>query len=154
MSGDNLVCNIAKGRLATYADTPGDEALGLLILQSSGLGDDDDLRDAQTVEDLLEEATECSADGYSRATLDNVSVTVDYTNDRVDITCDDVSLGPVGTGGSPQPQAKAVIFWDPDSTDSTPDGDLIPLAAYSYDVVFDGSNVSINMPSGGPLYAE
>jgi hypothetical protein len=153
VSGIDFTFNQAKGRQRTFGELAGgaNDALILVILQSSGLGTDATLKDDDTLAAVLTHATECTASGYSRKTLANVTVTVDDTNDRLNVDCDDVSLGAVGTGGAPQTQAKVVIGYDPDTTGGT-DSSIIPIAAFSWDTVLDGSTVSITMPTDGPFY--
>lgn len=153
MSGTDFTFNQAKGRQRTLGELSGgaNDALILVVLQSSGLGSDATLKDDDTLAAVLTHATECTATSYSRKTLANVTVTVDDTNDRVNIDCDDVSFGAVGSSGSPQTQAKVVICYDPDTTTGT-DSSVIPISAHSWDVVMDGSSVSITMPTDGPFY--
>lgn len=154
MSGTDFVMNVAKGRLATYADLgAANDALRLVILQSTGLPSDAAMKDADTLAAILAlPATECTATGYTRQTLASVTVTIDDTNDRVNIDCADVSLGAVGTAGSPQTQAKVLICYDNDIAAGT-DANIVPLSAHSYDTVFDGSSVTITMPTDGPIFA-
>jgi hypothetical protein len=152
MSGIDFTANVAKGRQRTFGELAGtNDALILVVLQASGLGTDATLKDDDTLAQVLTHATECTATGYSRKTLTNVTVAVDDTNDRVNIDCDDVTFGAVGSSGSPQTQAKVVICYDSDTTGGT-DANIIPVAFFSWDVVMDGSTLSITMPTDGPFY--
>ena len=152
MSGGDITFNIAKGRQAHYGSLPAtNDALILVVLKAAGLVSDAVLRDYDTLADVLTGASdECTATGYVRSTLANVLVTVDDTADTVNIDCDDAVLGVVGTGGSPETQAKVLICYDPDTTTGT-DSTVVPISAHSYDKVFDGSSVTITMPTGGPF---
>jgi hypothetical protein len=94
-----------------------------VLLKSSGLESVATLKDYDTLSAILAAANdEADFTSYVRKTLSSVTVTVDDTNDRVDVDCAD----PVWTVGSSQALGMLVICYDPDTTGGT-DADLIPL---------------------------
>jgi hypothetical protein len=85
----NIVFNVALGRLAQYGDLPAAaDSLIAGALCGSGLPSDATMRDYATLAAVKGGATEQTTLG--RKTLTTVTVTVDNTNDRVAIDCDDV----------------------------------------------------------------
>lgn len=142
MSGSDLTFNVAKGKVAYYAGLPAaNDALIAVLLKSSGLETDSTLKDYDDLSALLagtsDEATDAS---YSRKTLASVTVTVDDTNDRVDLDCADITWTALAGAAI----AKLVIVYDPDTTTGT-DSTVIPLTAHSLDVTPDGSDVTVTV---------
>ena len=152
MAGADFVFNIAKGKIAYYAGLPAaNDALILVLFKASGLASDATLRDLDTLSAIKAVATEADFTNYPRKTLASVTVTVDDTNDRVNIDCTDPVYTSAG-GATNNTMGKAVICYDPDTTTGT-DADLVPLGAFSYDGTTDGSTITIVMPADGPLFA-
>lgn len=130
----NVIFNIAKGRLAQYADLPqANDALILVPFAASGLGSDATLVDCATLTAVKAAATEQTTLG--RKTLSGVTVTVDNANDRVNIDAGDVTW--TGTGGAAI--GAVVICYDPDTTGGT-DSDLIPLSKHDCAMTPDGTD--------------
>jgi hypothetical protein len=117
-----LVPNIAKGKVAYYAGLPAaNDALIAVIF--TGTETDDNCRDADTLTALIAtNLNEATFTGYSRQTLGSVTVTVDDTNDRVDVDAANPSWSPT----TAQAVTRIAICYDPDTTGGT-DADLIPL---------------------------
>lgn len=130
------VMNIAKGQIAYYASLPAtNDALILVLLKSAGLEADDTLNNYDNLSLLLAAANdECDFTGYARRTLTGVTVTVDDTNNRVDMDAADPAAY-TNTGAS-QAAGKALICYDPDTTTGT-DTTLVPLFYYDCVVTFD-----------------
>jgi len=136
----DFVFNIAKGKIAQYAGLTGgaNDQLILVVCLSANLETDSTLKDYDTLSALLAGTTdECTFTGYARRTLGSVTVTVDDTNDRVDIDAADPASY-TNTGGSSQAAGKAIICYDPDTTTGT-DADLVPLFGLDCVVTFDVS---------------
>lgn len=133
----DFVFNIAKGKIAYYCGLPAtNDALILVLCKASGLEADATLKDYDNLSLLLAGTTdECDFTGYARRTLGSVTVTVDDTNDRVDMDAADPASY-TNTGGATQAAGKAIICYDDDTTSGT-DTNLIPLFAYDYAVTFD-----------------
>jgi hypothetical protein len=145
----NFTFNIAKGRIAHYASLPAaNDALILVLLQSTGLQVDATLKDYDNLSVLLAAANdEMTFTGWTRRTLSSVGITTDDTNERVDLT----AANPTGwtNTGTVQESGKAIICYDPDTTGGT-DADLIPLTAYDCVLTFNtGAAVSVTFDPAG-----
>jgi hypothetical protein len=144
------VFNIAKGKIAYYAGLPAtNDALILVLLKSAGLEADDTLNNYDDLAALLAAANdEMTFTGYARRTLGSVTVTVDDTNNRVDIDAADPASF-TNTGGAAEACGKAVIVYDPDTTTGT-DSTLVPLFYYDCAVSFDvGVATTISFNAAG-----
>jgi len=87
----DLVFNIAKGKVAYYAGLPAAaDALIAIPLETSGLETDAVLRDKDTFADVVAGTTN-EQTTMGRKTLASVTVTVDDTNDRVDVDAADIT---------------------------------------------------------------
>ena len=143
----DLVFNIAKGKHAYYATLPATaDALIAVVLESAGLQDDSLLKDHDTLAAILAANTEQTAMG--RKTLANVTVTVDDTNDRVDIDADDLTW----TAAIGNPIGALVICYDP-SVGTGTDAELIPLSKHDFTLTPNGSDIIAQVPAGGFLRA-
>ena len=117
-----LIPNIAKGKLAYYAGLPAANDALIWVL-FSGTETDDNIRDADHLTALIATSLdEATFTGYVRVTATSVTVTVDDTNNRVDIDAADPSWSPT----SAQALTRIALCYDPDTTTGT-DADLIPL---------------------------
>ncbi|WP_416976700.1 hypothetical protein [Streptomyces sp. T028] len=136
----NIVFNVALGRLAYYASLPAaNDALIMVPLESSGLVADSTMRDYDTLSDLLAGASN-EQTTVGRKTLASVSVTINDTNDRVDIDAADVTwTSPTGNA-----IGALVICYDPDTTTGT-DADLIPLTKHDLTWTPDGNNFALTI---------
>lgn len=145
----NVIANVAKGRIAYYASLPAtNDALIVVLLKSSGLEADTALVDHDTLSAVLAAANdEADATNYARKTLASVTVTVDDTNDRVDIDADDWSYTSLG-GASNNTIGKAAICYDPDTTGGD-DTTIVPLGFFDFTLTTDGNTVNVTVPSGG-----
>lgn len=119
-----IIPNIAAGRFARFAELPSaNDVIKWGILVTAGLVSDATLRDYATVTALLAGASdEATFTGYARQSATSVTVTVDNTNDRVDVDCAD----PVFSPTTAQAIAKIFNYYDPDTTAES-DGSNIPM---------------------------
>lgn len=117
-----LVPNIAKGRFVQYATLPAtNDALLWIIL--TGTETDDNIRDADTLTAVIALAVnEATFTGSSRVTATGVTVTVDDTNNRVDVDAVDPSWSPT----TAEAITRILLAYDPDTTGGT-DADIIPV---------------------------
>jgi len=144
----DFVFNIAKGKIAYYASQAGtgNAALIMLALATSGLESDATLRDKDTVTDLVSGTTnEVTNTNYARKTVTAATVTVDDTNDRVDIDIADQTWAAVAAGDG---WSKIVIAYDADTTAGT-DANLIPLTCHDYVMTPDGSDLVATIANFG-----
>lgn len=134
----NIVFNVALGRLAQYADLPAAaDSLILVPLAAAGLPSDATMRDYATLTALKAGATEQTTLG--RKTLSNVTVTVDNTNDRVAIDCDDVTW--TATAGAAI--GAVVICYKPDTASA--DSAIIPMTKHDVAMTPDGTNFTLTI---------
>lgn len=143
------VFNVAKGKVAYYAGLPAtSDAIKWLLLKSSGLVADATLADYDTVSALLAGASdEADFTNYARKTGASVTVTVDDTNDRVDIDCADLTWTSAG-GASDNTVAKLVSFYVPD-TGAESDTTNIPLTYHDFAYTTSGVTVNAVIASAG-----
>ncbi|WP_053682778.1 hypothetical protein [Streptomyces sp. WM4235] len=136
----NIVFNVALGRVAHYASLPAtNDALIMVALESTGLVGDSTMRDYDNLSDLLAGASN-EQTTVGRKTLASVTVTVNDTNDRVDIDAADVTwTAPTGNA-----IGAVVICYDPDTTGGT-DADLIPLTKHDVTWTPDGNDFTLTI---------
>ncbi len=136
----NIVFNIALGRVAYYASLPAsNDALIIVPIETSGIVSDATMRDYDDLSTLLAGASN-EQTTMGRKTITSVTVTVNDTNDRVDIDFAD----PVWTGATGNAISAVVICYDPDTTGGT-DSDLIPLTKHDFAVTPDGSDITMTV---------
>ena len=140
-----ITFNVSLGKVAYYASLPGaSDSLIAVLLQSANLVSDGTLRDYDDLAAVLA-GTSDEADfaGYSRQNLANVNVTIDDTNNRVDITCDDPSWSPTAS----QALGKIIFCYKPSST--AVDADIIPLFADDFAVTVSTGTVTYQVAADG-----
>ncbi len=150
----NFVFNIAKGQVAAYynrVDTndPAASALIVVVLATTGLETDAVLLDKATLADVLAGTTdEATNTGYARKVLTDVelaALTIDNTNDRVDLDIPDQTWTAVAAGSG---WSKILICYDADTAAGT-DANIIPLTAHDFVVTPDGSNITAQIAATG-----
>lgn len=136
----NLVFNIALGKIKYYAELPAaNDALIMVPLESTGLVADATMRDYDTLSDILAGASNEQATA-GRKTLASVTVTVNDTNDRVDIDAADVTwTTPTGNA-----IGAVVICYDPDTT-AGDDTTLVPLTKHDVTWTPDGNAFTLTI---------
>lgn len=146
-----LIPNIAKGKVARYAELPlANDALIWVLLKSAGLVSDAVLRDLDTLSDILAGASdEATFTGYARVIHSSgITVTVDDTNDRMDV---DDTVDPTWSPTSAEALGKILCCYDADTTAGT-DADLIPLFADDYVLTTPTSGTTSYTVATGGFY--
>lgn len=137
----NVMFNIARGMEKHYASQVGvgNAAFVMLLLKSSGLEGDTTIVDHDTVAALLAATNdECDFTNYARKTITSAPITVDDTNNWVDIDIADQTW--VAAGGAANNTIGAVILaFDNDTTAGT-DANLVPVAKWDCGTTTDGTN--------------
>jgi hypothetical protein len=134
----NIVFNVALGRLAQYGDLPAAaDSLIMVPFAAAGLPTDATMRDYATLTAVKAGATEQTTLG--RKTLTTVTVTVDNTNDRVAIDCDDV----VWTATAGAAIGAVVICYKPDTASA--DSAIIPLTKHDVAMTPDGTDYTLKV---------
>ena len=136
----DIVFNIALGKIKTYAELgAAADALIMVPLEATGLVADSVMRDYDDLAALLAGASN-EQTTVGRKTLANVMVTVDDTNDRVAIDCDNVSwTAPTGNA-----VGAVVICYDADTGAGT-DSAIIPLTKHGITWTPDGNDFSLTV---------
>lgn len=145
------VFNIAKGRIANYASLPAAaDALIVLLLKSTGLVADSVLVDYADLATLLAGASdESTSTNYVRKTVTaSITVTVDTTNDRVDIDMPDLTWTALGSSGSPEGIGKLIVAYDNDTGAGT-DSAIIPLTYHDCAFTADGTDFTAVIATAG-----
>lgn len=135
----DLVFNIAKGAFVEkFRDAAANGGILLLIAADT----DDAMRDADTVAALLATGADEATDGsYARKTGLTGSITVDDTNNRVDVDLPDQTF----TGLDGAAILDLVVFYEEAAADST----RIPLTLHDFAVTPDGSDVTAVFNASG-----
>jgi hypothetical protein len=150
----DFVFNVAKGKVAEYAarvnaNDPTNSALVIVVLATSGLESDATLLDKDTLSDVVSGTTnEVTNTNYARKILDNtagITITVDDTNDRVDVDIPDQTWTNVAAGDG---WSKLLVCFDGDTTGGT-DVNIIPLTSHDFAVTPDGSNITAQIAAAG-----
>jgi hypothetical protein len=147
----DFVFNVAKGKIKYYAELPAaNDALIVVLLKTAET--DATLKDYTTLSALLAAGggtanVESNATNYVRKTASGITVTVDNTNDRLDIDMNDITWTGLG-GATNNTTAKLLVCYDDDTTGGT-DANLVPLTAHDFVVTTDGSDVTAQIAAAG-----
>ncbi len=142
----NIVCNIAKGRVAELYDRvksndPANSALVLVPLETSGLEADSVLIDADTLAALLSGTTNEQTTMGRKVLTDADLATIpapDDGNDRNERSLPTVTW----TAATGNAISKIAVCYDPDTTGGT-DSNIIPLTVFDF----------VQTPSGADIQA-
>lgn len=136
----DFVFNIAKGAVAEKL-RDASTSLGVLLLKAAGA--DATLKDLDTLTALLAEASTSEADdaSYARKTGITATVTVDDSNDRVDVDCPDQTWSALDGDAI----TDAVFFCQ----ESASDDGRVPLTLQDFAVTPDGSDVTLQLNAAG-----
>lgn len=138
----DFMFNIGRGILREKM-IDGDDLIVVLLKTGEA---DDALKDYDTLTALLAGApVEADFTNYARKVVDNgdVTVTVDDTNNRVDIDIPDQTWTSAG-GASNNTLVKAIVCIDGANDDAR-----IPVTCHDFAVTTDGSDLTLQVPTGG-----
>ena len=153
----DIIINQAMGRIRTFADdAAGGIANAVFILVLLKLVEaDDTVRDYDDLGALLGAAGNTEADftNYARKTIEDgsITVTVDDTNNRVDIDIPDQTFTAAGNGTN-NTLTDALFTYDSDKTGGT-DANIIPMSLHDFTPTTDGSDVTLQVAAAGLLRA-
>lgn len=140
----NLVFNAAKGRVGYYAGLPlTNDALIAVVVQSTGIASDAAMRDYANLGAIFA-GSSSEQTTMGRKTLSAVTVTVNNTDDRLEVDANDITW----TAASGPAVGAVVICYDPDTTAGT-DADLIPLVKLDMVVTPSGGDITLVFGVGG-----
>jgi hypothetical protein len=136
------VFNIAKGAAAEKIRDGATNCLMLLLKANEA---EATLRDRDDVAAILASgSTECDATNYARKTGLTGTITVDDTNDRVDVDIPDQTWTALG-GASNNTLTKLIIAYQ----EAAADANRIPLTHHDFAVTTDGSDVTVQINASG-----
>lgn len=139
----NDVFNIAKGRVVYYATLPAAaDSLIVVPLETAGLVADATLIDYDDLATLLAGASN-EQTTMGRKTLTGIAITVDDTNERVDVDAADF----VWTAATGNPISKLVICYKPDT--ASVDSAIIPLTYHAFVATPDGNDLNATIAVAG-----
>lgn len=135
----DIVFNIAKGAAAEkFRDGAANGGVLLLIAADT----DDAMRDTTTITALLATGANEATDGsYARKTGITGTITVDHTNNRVDVDIPDQTWAALSGAAI----LDAVIFYEEAAADAT----RIPLTLHDFAITPDGSDVTMQLNAAG-----
>lgn len=145
----NGVFNIAKGKAGYYATLPAaGGALIVVLLKATGLEADDVLNNYDDLAALLA-GTNDDADftNYGRKTITAVTLTVDDTNNWLDVDIADQTWTAAG-GAVNNNLGKLLVCYDDNTTLGT-DSNIIPLTYHDFVVTTDGSDLTAQIATAG-----
>lgn len=143
----DFVFNIALGAVAEMV-RDGASNLGLLLLKTSEA--DGTLRDHDTLAAIFGGSNaECDATNYGRKTSLTGTITVDDTNNRVDIDVADQTFTALG-GASNNNILDAIFFYQ----NSAADSGRIPCTCHDFVVTTDGSDLTLQVNAAGIFRAQ
>lgn len=135
----DFVFNIAKG---AFVEKVRDSAANLGILLLIAADTDANMRDVDTVAALLATSADEATDGsYARKTGLTGTITVDDTNDRVDVDLADQTWTTLAGAAI----TDAVVFYQ----ESAADSGRVPITLHDFAVTPDGSDVQIVFNAAG-----
>lgn len=149
----NVVANQALGRIRTFAELgAANDAIVFALIKASGLEADAAIRDHDTLAAVFAAANdECDATDYVRKSITSATVTVDDTNERVDIDVADQTW--TGLGGATNNTIGALVAGYDGDTTSGSDTDIIPISFHTFSVTTDNSDVTAQVAAAGLLRA-
>ncbi len=143
----NKIANTALGR---YVEKFADDTakIGVLLLQVTE--GDTVIVDHETVADLLGGSnTECNFTNYARETAITGTITVDDTNDRVDVDIPDITITSAG-GASNNSIVRVVVFQEETASDA---GRMV-ISVHDATATTDGTNLTLNIATAGILRSQ
>jgi len=146
----DVVFNISLGEVKKYCKLDGgaNDALIVVLLKSSGLEADGTIRDYDDLAALLAAANdEADFTNYVRKTISSATITVDDTNNRVDIDIADQVWTSAG-GAANNTLGALLVCYDPDTTAGT-DSTVVPLTKHDFSVTTDGTDLTAQIASAG-----
>lgn len=145
----DFIANISKGKFKYYCELPAaNDALVVGLVKSAGVEADNTVKDYDSIGALFAAANdECDATDYARKSITSVTVTVDDTNDRLDVDFADQTW--VGLGGATNNTISDLfVGYDPDTTAGT-DSDIVFLSWHDFSLTTDDSDVTAQVASAG-----
>lgn len=140
----DFVFNIAKGEVKNFCKlAAANDAIVFVPIETTGLEADATLKDYDDLQTLLA-GTSNEQTTMGRKTVTSTTITVDDTNDRVDIDIADQTW----TGATGNAISAVLLCWDGDTTGGT-DANITPLTDHAFVITPDGSDVNLVVAAAG-----
>lgn len=141
----DFVFNTVKGEFKTLAALPAaNDALIVVLLEATGLEADATLKDYTDLGSLIAGTSNEQTNQARKTVTASITVTVDNTNDRLDIDMPDLvytALGGNATGA-------LLVCYDNDTTAGT-DANIRPCTNHVFAITPDGSDVTAVIAAAG-----
>lgn len=145
----DFVFNVAKGMIKYYAGLPGaSDALIVVPIETTGIEADATLKDHDTLLALLAGTSNEQTTLGRKTVTTSVVITVDDTNDWVDIDAPDQTW--TATSGT---AVSALVWCYDDATGSGTDVNIIPISKHDFVFTPDGTDVTAVVAAAGLLRA-
>lgn len=147
----DFVFNIAKGKVHQYCEnvdsgSPANSRLKVIPIETTGLEADATLKDYNDLSALLAgTSNEQTTMGRKTLAAADVTITIDDTNDRVDIDLTDQTW----TAATGNAISALVLVYCPDGVTPGADSTFIPLVKLDFVVTPDGSDVTAQVNAAG-----
>lgn len=147
----DFVFNIAKGIAKQYfvnVDTgaPANSRLKVIPIETSGIEADATLKDYDDLAALLAgTSNEQTTMGRKTLTSADVTITLDDTNDRVDVDVSDITW----TGATGNAISALVLVYCPDGVTPGADSTFVPISKHDFAITPDGSDVTAQIAAAG-----
>lgn len=119
-----------------------------MLLEASGLETDSTLKDYDDLSALLAGTSNDQTTMGRKTISSSITVTVDDTNDRVDIVIPD-QVYTAATGNA----VGAVLFCYDGDTGAGTDANITPLSKHDFTTTPDGSDLTVDVPAAGAMRA-
>lgn len=140
----DTIFNVGKGKIAYYATLPAaNDALIAVPIETTGIESDATLQDYADLGTLLA-ASNNEQTTMGRKTLSSVTVTVDNTNNRVDVDAADITW----TAATGNAISAILICYDGDTTSGT-DSNIIPLVKLDAVATPAGGDITFSFNAAG-----
>lgn len=147
----DFVFNIAKGRVGQYVQnvkdgSPANSRLKVIPLETTGLEADATLKDYDALDALLAgTSNEQATMGRKTVLAAAITLTVDDTNERLDIDMSDI-VWAAATGNA---ISALIVVYCPDGVTPGADSTFIPLTKHDFVVTPDGSDITAQVNAAG-----
>lgn len=152
MAGSDFQFNIAKGQLKTLfnnVDTgsPVNSAIIVVPIEATSIEADSTLKDYDDLNSLLGgTSNEQTTMGRKTLTASSISLTVDDTNDRLEIN---LSSSITWTAVALSNEVGKLLFCYDGDTAAGTDANIIPLLAYAVSITPSGTDVVVSQNASG-----
>jgi hypothetical protein len=147
----DFVFNIAKGKVHQFVEnvklgSPANSRLKVIPIETTGIEADSTLKDYDELNALLAgTSNEQTTMGRKTVTAANITITVDDTNDRVDLDQADITW----TAATGNAISALVVVYCPDGVTPGADTTFVPLTKHDFVVTPDGSDITAVIAAAG-----